>query len=120
MPSEFGTARTRVPQSTEEAAPRGIENEALGLEVADLSPELAQQLNYEGLDGALITAVDPAGIAYAEGLREGMLIRRVGRTQIADASEFETAMSNASLEEGVLLLVRTPQGRQFFVVIKRA
>lgn len=118
MPSEYGTAR-RVPQRQEDSAPpAGFTSDELGMQVADLTPELAEQLNYDDLQGAVITSIVPSGLAYEQGLREGMLIRRVGRTEIASADDFEAAMSAASLDQGVLLLVRSPQGRQFFVVVK--
>jgi hypothetical protein len=47
-----------------------------------------------------------------------MLIRRVGKTAVSNRADFEKAVEGASVEEGVLLLVRDPQGNQFFVVLK--
>jgi serine protease Do len=90
----------------------------LGIEVSDLGAEEAKQLGYKDVAGALVTAVEPGSVAAEKGIREGMLIRRVGKTPVTGRRDFEKAVENASLDEGVLLLVRTPQGSQFFVVLK--
>ncbi|MGD9645370.1 MAG: Do family serine endopeptidase [Pirellulales bacterium] len=119
MPADFAKADDADVEAMPESARGHTEAGAkLGLEVADLGADEARQLGYEGQTGVLITSVEEGGAAYQKGVREGMLIRRVGRQAVSNSAEFEKALEDASLEEGVLLLVRTPQGRQFFVVVK--
>ena len=119
MPNDFAQAEAAegddAPESPKKQAAAGSK---LGLEVADLGAEEATKLGYEGQTGVLVTSVDENGPAYQKGIREGMLIRRVGRTAVSNSAEFEKALADTSLEEGILLLVRSPQGRQFFVVVK--
>jgi serine protease Do len=116
MPKQFASVQ-RGPSGNAEA-PKSYASAKLGLEVSDLSPDQASQLGYENLQGALITGVDPQSAAAEKGLREGMLIRRVGKTTVNSRADFEKAVENVTLAEGVLLLVRTPEGQQFFVVLK--
>ena len=92
---------------------------ALGIEVANLTPEAAERLGFAGYEGVLITSVDPTGPAAEHGLKEGMLIRQVGQTRVSNIEQFEKALKQTSVGDGVLLLVRTADGNQFFVVVKR-
>lgn len=116
MPKQFASVE-RGPNPTEDA-PKSFASSKLGIEVSDLGADEAKQLGYENMQGALVTGVEPGSVAAEKGLREGMLIRRVGKTTISGRTDFEKAVESASLDEGVLLLVRTPQGQQFFLVLK--
>jgi len=113
LPEDFAAAAR--PGRVTPGAP-SHRNEDLGLEVGELTDELAKKLGYEGFQGVLITEVDPAGLAAGAGLDEGMLILRVGRTPVASIDDFQKAMKGASLKQGVLLLVRTPEGNRFVVI----
>lgn len=91
----------------------------LGMELADLTPEAAQQLGFEGNpSGVVIAEVSPNGVAYEAGLRGGMIISRVGRTNVKSAEEFKELMAKENLDEGVLLLIKTRSGNRFVVLKK--
>ncbi len=91
-------------------------NKMLGVEVSNLTAELAQHLGYESSEGVVITAIDPAGIAAGAGLRAGAIILQVDRKPVKNVKQFEAAMKNISLEEGVLLLVRMGRGQRYIVL----
>ena len=55
---------------------------------------------------------DRGGIAYEAGLREGMLVRRVGDKPVRSAAAFQAAMANESLKKGITLEVQTRRGTQ--------
>ena len=57
--------------------------------------------------------------ARAEGIREGMLIRRVGKENVTDVEGFKKALESQPKDEGVLMLVRTPQGNRFVVIERK-
>jgi serine protease Do len=88
----------------------------LGIEVSDMSPQVAKRLGYEGFAGVLISRVQPDRLAYRKGLREGMLVLKVGQTRVTKVEEFEAALKNESLKNGILLQVRTPNGNRFLVL----
>ncbi|MEX2559417.1 MAG: PDZ domain-containing protein, partial [Pirellulales bacterium] len=96
----------------------GYADNDLGLEVADLTDETAQQLGFEGREGVLITGVESDSPADLIGLSEGMLILKVGKQTVTSLDEFKEALQKESLDEGVLLHVRTQAGNRF-VVLKR-
>ena len=86
----------------------------LGFAVQELTPEMAQRLGYEAIQsGIVITAVKPDSPAFNGGLRAGMMIVEMNRQSIKSMADFQRAARDISTEDGVLLLVSTPQGSQY-------
>ena len=93
--------------------------EKIGVEAADLTPELAGTLGYrENAKGAVLFRVQSGGPAAHAGLLPGMLITRVEKHSVTTAAALSDALAGASLEKGVLLQVRSPQGGTNFVLLK--
>ena len=67
-----------------------------------------------------MTSVKEDSPAAQAGLRDGMVIEKVGSKKVSSTAEFKEALKVSSVEKGVLLLVRTPRGGQFIVVRKAA
>jgi serine protease Do len=114
LPKDFGTVASRG--NTDESEPEVVENSAFGMDVTDLTSEQAEQLGYKGESGALVTNVEPNGAAYAQGIRPGMLVLKVGKKSVKNADEFKQAIGKESPKDGVLLLVRTQAGNRFVVL----
>ena len=116
LPEDFGMVASRS-QSRGGGRPfTPHQDKQLGIAVADITKEIARQLGHEGSDGVIITEVEPGSIASEAGLREGMLVLRVGKEPVKNLAEYEAAMKKQSLEEGVLLLLRTRGGNRFVVL----
>jgi serine protease Do len=98
----------------EPASDNSYRDTALGLQVADLSAAEASQ--FDGQKGVLIQRVEPDSAAAQEGLRAGMLIRKVGRTTVTNVEEYADAVKKNLDKDGVLLWVRTGAGSRFVVV----
>lgn len=117
MPEEYRTVASRrrsplrSPQQPEQA-----EFEDLGIDVQTLTPELAGQLDVRTEKGVVITQVDVGSPAQIDGLREGMVITRVGRRDVSSVAEFREAMKEQSLSEGILFRIYTASGARFHVV----
>lgn len=118
MPREYALAGTHEPDGSKPAAPGTFDD--LGLEVADLTADAARQLGYTQASGVAITSVKPDSPAAVAGLHDGMLIEKVGQRHVTTVAEFREALKDASIEKGVLLLVRTTRGSQFVVLRKDA
>jgi serine protease Do len=118
QPGDFGTAR--VPASKEPKREKGsISLDKLGLEVTDLTPDLADELGYkDSVTGALITGVDRRSPAASAGLRQGMVISKVEKQPVKSAEDLRKQVDKAALDQGVLLQVRTPQGGSSYVLVK--
>jgi serine protease Do len=115
LPQDF-TAKGRQPGR----GPAGttFESAELGLAVTEMSEQMAERLGYKGFSGVLISEVKPGGLADLAGLREGMLILKVGKKAVTSVAEFRTALEGESVRAGILLLVRTQAGNRF-VLLKR-
>lgn len=118
MPQKFGmSSRSKRPEPEQES--QSFASPDLGLDVAELTPDVARQLDYQGLQGVVITAVEADGLASEAGLREGMLIMRVGKQAVKNVEEFQKAVKSEDLKAGVMLLVRTQGGNRFVVLQQR-
>ena len=91
----------------------------LGIRVMDLTKADIDRFDYKGFEGALIKEVDPDGLAAQAGIRGGMLILQVDKNKIRSAAEFHQAMKNQSVSKGVMLLVRTPEGGNRLVPLRK-
>ena len=89
----------------------------LGFSVQDLTPEMAERLGYtQEQGGVVITEVEPDSSASEAGLRAGMLVVEMDRQNIGNLADFRRVGSELSLQDGILLLVRTQQGSQYIFV----
>jgi len=117
LPRDFGAVSARSPRVQRGQNSRdGFEAEDLGIEVQDITREHLQQLGLDDATGVVITRVDPDGVAAEQGLREGMIISKVGKRTVKNVEDFKEALENESLKDGVLLLVRTRTGNKFVVL----
>jgi serine protease Do len=114
MPANFKVAQQSSGPSQQEV--EGTSVKSLGLEVVKLTADRAEELGLKAKEGVLIVSVDDDGAAARAGLETGMVIERVGQTPVRTPEELQGALKDASLERGVLLLVRTEGGSRFMVV----
>jgi serine protease Do len=89
----------------------------LGIDVQDVTAELAEKFKLKDTRGVLIAKVELGSVAQAEGLREGDLIKEVNRTEVNAVAEFTHAVSKTKRGETILLRVLR-ETRAFYVVLK--
>jgi serine protease Do len=102
---------------TEEAQnnnPSGDEPQATaGVEVADLTPEIAQQLNLPPTTtGVVVERVSPSSPLADSGLKKGDVVQEVNHQPVKNVSDFRKAMSKDASDP--LLLVNRG-GRTLFI-----
>ena len=98
----------------------GATNEELGLQVADLTPELIERLNLPtDMQGIVVVDVEAGGIAQQSGLRRGTLIVDVNDVPVDSVKAFEAVMEEADLGRGVTLTVRIPGVGTRFMILKQ-
>ncbi len=97
-------------------APAPMPEVKLGLNVQDLTSELAEKFKIKDQKGVLISKVDPGSTAQEQGLREGDLIKEVNRQTVTNTDEFKTAVAQIKKGESVLLRV-VRENRAFYSVL---
>lgn len=92
----------------------------LGLEVAPLTPDLAQRLRLpEDKQGLVVTSVDPSGPASDAGIQQGDLIEQANRQPVKSVEDLRGAIQGAGDRPVLLLLTRPGQGTIFLTVRPR-
>jgi serine protease Do len=89
----------------------------LGLNVQELSKELAEKFKVKEGSGLLITKVDPESPAATSGLKEGDLISEINREKVATVQDFNRILEK-SKKEGDLLFRIIHENRGLFLVVK--
>ncbi len=77
----------------------------LGIEMADLTPELAKKLGISLLDGAVVAAVQPDSPALKAGLRERDVVVALNSRPIRNAAELRARLGLTAIGEQVELRV---------------
>jgi S1-C subfamily serine protease len=90
--------------------------EEFGVEVKVLTPELARELEVDVDSGVVITGVARDSIAAQIGLRPGMVLLRIGRTEIRSAEDVKAGLDAARERGQLVLLVRTANGTQLLSI----
>jgi len=110
-PTERQVAKEKQPQQVPEES-----QQKLGVQVTDLTPDLAQELGYQNSQGVIVARVVPGSPADEAGLQGGDLIVSVNRKAVANTDQFIQAMKATGGKGKVLLLVQRGEVSQFAVV----
>ncbi|QDV68620.1 putative periplasmic serine endoprotease DegP-like precursor [Rosistilla carotiformis] len=90
--------------------------ESLGMEVGNLTEDLAKKLGVKDIAGVVITNVNPGSAADRAGLQEGNVITQVERKSVASVDQFEALTKDHDLSNPLLLLVKTDQGSRYVIL----
>ena len=55
------------------------------------------------ISGVLVTRVDPEGVAYSSGIRQGDIIYSLGRTRISNVEEFKEILKSINTERNITI-----------------
>jgi serine protease Do len=105
------------PTEVAQAVPAGQKKsqETLGIEVQNLTKDLAEQFGYPLGEGVIVTVVTPGSPAAEAGIQPGDLVQSVNRQSVNSVDDFENAVRGTN-DNKVLLLVRRGEYSQFIVV----
>jgi serine protease Do len=95
------------------AGEEGAEKALDGVEVTNLNPQIAEQLNLpSSTTGVVVTDVDPSSKMADSGLRKGDVIQEVNHQSVKKVSDFQSAIRKSG--SNPLLLVNR-DGRTLFI-----
>jgi serine protease Do len=104
---------TIVRSDEEKLARASLKQEAFGLKLEDLTPELAQALDLRDSHGLVVSAIRPGSAAESSGLHVGDVILAVNQQPINGLSSYDQALQSGERARIDLLLVRRDQGTLF-------
>jgi len=89
----------------------------LGMEINEITPEIAQQFNLTDTVGLIVVSVVPGGPADNAGIKTGDVILEFNRNKVTTFSELNAALQKVKPGDTAVLLT-SRGGRTFFVPIK--
>jgi serine protease Do len=89
--------------------------EKYGLDIQNVTPDIANRFNLEKTDGVIIAEVEQGSPAAEAGLQPGMIIVEINRKKVNNTREFMAELKRS--DKGVLLRVKNERGT-FFVTLK--
>jgi serine protease Do len=113
-PAEPGQGNQPQPAPEQQTPPET--KQILGLEVQNLTRNLAQRFGYQPGEGVIVTSVTPEGRADTAGIQPGDLIVSVNRQPVTSVDRFASAIRAARKSGRALLLVRRGPMSRFVVV----
>ncbi|MFH1613518.1 MAG: DegQ family serine endoprotease [Planctomycetota bacterium] len=87
-------------------AAKGRLSEKLGLEVAELTAELAERFGYELGQGVIVSEVRDGSSAAQAGIKAGMLITSINREKVDTVEQYNALLEKAAKKDKVLVRVR--------------
>jgi serine protease Do len=100
----------------EEVIATAPEKGELGLTVQRLTPQMAESLGLERVEGVVVTAVEPGSAADEAGIRRGDLIVEVDRKAVRSLDDYKKAVAAVRKGRGVLFLVRRGDNTLFLAL----
>ena len=91
-----------------------------GMQVGDITPEIAQQFHLEGAKGVVIQKVAPDSPSAEAGLQPGDVVLEVNHEKVAAVSEFVAKAKDAQNSKKPALLLVQRGGATLYTVIKPA
>jgi serine protease Do len=115
--AEFPTDQERASNGRSGQRGSGSSSGLSGVEVETLTPDMARQMQISTqTKGVVVDNVNPDSKAADAGLERGDVILEVNRRPVANASEFQQALSSTSNGQPVLLLVNR-EGTTLYVAV---
>ncbi len=108
-----------LPEEEAAAAAAGESGEELGLQLQELTPELARTHELASDKGLIVTDLDPAGVAADAGIRRGDIILEINQTPVFTISEFKKQVAKVKKGETMLFLIKRREGALYIAVEKK-
>lgn len=114
LPNEIGRPAALEPAPPTE--PRAENVNKFGLQVQELSKEVASRLKLKAQQGVIVTDVADNSIAAAQGIEREDVITEVDGQPVTNVASFRAALSKADPTRGVLLYLDRKGSRTFAVL----
>ena len=111
---KIGERPASLGKSTEEATQQSQGH--LGMQLQNLTKDLADQLGYAPGEGVVVTEVVPGSPADSAGIQPGDLIVSVDHKDVKSVSEFEKALHAVGKNKKALLLIKHGEYSRYVII----
>jgi serine protease Do len=87
-----------------------------GLQLHDLTPQVAKQLGIKSDKGVVVVGVQPGSPADQAAIQQGDIIVEVNRKAVESAKEVREEVAKAGDADSLVLLVKCEQGSRYVVL----
>ncbi|MEI6645615.1 MAG: Do family serine endopeptidase [bacterium] len=108
----------RLPEEGGSDTPAEVQEGSLekyGLQIQNLTPDLAKRFPLDSEDGVIVSEVEQGSSAAEAGLQPGMLIVEINRKKVSNTRQFLTELKKS--DKRLLLRVKSERGT-FFITLK--
>jgi len=88
-------------------------SDLVGLQVQEMTPELAKRFGLESPAGVVVSQVDPDGSAEAAGIEAGDIVLEIDRKPIKSKADYDAAIRGLEGKSSTLFLIRRGQQSLF-------
>lgn len=89
----------------------------MGIQVQDITPDIAQSLNLENVEGVLVSDVTPGEAGGEAGLKRGDIISEVNRSKVKNTNDYNRIAGKLKSGDTALMLVKRG-GTTIYVAVK--
>ena len=89
----------------------------LGIQVQDITPDIAQSLKLEGVEGVLVSDVTQGEAGAEAGLKRGDIITEVNRNKVTNTSDYSRVTRKLKPGDTALMLVKRG-GTTIYIAVK--
>jgi serine protease Do len=89
----------------------------IGIQVQDITPDIAQSLNLDNVEGVLVSDVSSGEPGGEAGLKRGDIISEVNRTKVKNTGDYNRIASKLKRGDTALMLVRRG-GTTIYIAVK--
>jgi serine protease Do len=89
----------------------------IGIQVQDITPDIAQSLNLDNVEGVLVSDVTPGEPGGEAGLKRGDIITEVNRTKVKNTGDYNGIASKLKRGDTALMLVKRG-GTTIYIAVK--
>ena len=114
LPNDVSQASNELPRPV---PPKPEDSNKFGLQVQELTKEVAMRLKLSVHNGVIVTDVADNSIAAAQDIQREDVITEVDGKQVTNVASFREAMSKADPRKGILLYIDR-KGTKTFAVLK--
>ena len=92
-------------------------SDPLGMQVQDITPELAKTLELEDAQGVLVSDVTPGNFADESGIRRGDVISEMNRAPVRNIQDYQRLLGSVNKGSSILFLVKR-KGTTIYIAVK--